>query len=179
MHMVFTFFACKTQVKMITNARTDGRADKWMRRFALGLVNLHSCLLLTLIYIKCEWLLNRVEGLVQELGNSPFLKTQWNRRRGAYAGIWMVNRWITQSNVFLCRLAGIVLCYLCICARERESEMGAWRSGDSSFPIVLRSGQKYLQCQEVFWKIFEKKIQYRADLLLGICKEIHSASNLV
>lgn len=107
-----------------------------------------------LIYIKCEWLLNRVEGLVQELGNSPFLKTQWNRGRTAYVGIWMVNRWITQSNVFLCRLAGIVLWYLYMC--EGECEMGAWRSGDSSFPIVLRSGQKYLQCQEVFWKIFEK-----------------------
>ncbi len=55
--------------------------------------------------------------------------------------------------------------------------MGAWRSGDSSFPKVLRSGQKYLQCQEVFWKIFEK-IQYRADLLLGICEQIHSPCNL-
>lgn len=112
------FLPCKAQVKMVTKAHTDARANKWMRSFALGLVNLHSCLLLPLIYIKCEWLLNRVEGLVLELGNSPFLKTQWNRGRTAYVGIWMVNRWITQSNVFLCRLAGIVLWYLCICARK-------------------------------------------------------------
>ena len=134
----------------------------------------------SLIYIVCEWLLHRVGSLVEELGNGPFLRTQWNRSGAAYVGIWMVNRWITQSGVFLCRLAGIVLWYLCVCmcmcvcVRER---MGAWRSGDSSFPKVLRSGQKYLQCQEVFWKIFEK-IQYRADLLLGICEQIHSPSNL-
>lgn len=74
----------------------------------------------SLIYIVCEWLLNRVEGLVEELGNGPFLRTQRNRSRAAYVGIWMVNRWITQSGVFLCRLAGIVLWYLCV--REKESE---------------------------------------------------------
>lgn len=37
-----------------------------------------------------------------------------------------------------------------MCEGEGEGEMGAWRSGDSSFPIVLHGGQKYLQCQEVF-----------------------------
>ncbi len=71
-------------------------------------INLHSCLLFSLIYMVCEWLLNRVGSLVEELGNGPFLRTQWNRSRAAYVGIWMVNRWITQSGVFLCRLAGIV-----------------------------------------------------------------------
>lgn len=142
-------------------------------------INLHSCPLFPLIYMVCEWLLNRVGSLVEELGNGSFLRTQWNRNRTAYVGIWMVNRWITQSGVFLCRLAGIVYWYLCVCVwkREAEREMGVSRRGDSSFPKVLRSGQKYLQCQEVFWKIFEK-IQYRADLLLGICEQIHSPSNL-
>lgn len=165
---------------MFRKPRTATRAAKCTRTFAVGLVNLHSCLLLPLIYIKCEWLLNTVEGLVQELGNSPFLKTQWNRGRTAYVGIWMVNRWITQSDVFPCRLAGIVLWNLCICARERE------RWGMEEWGFILP--HSITQWSKIFampggilkniWKK-KKKIQYRADLLLGVCKEIHSASNLV
>lgn len=70
-------------------------------------INLNSFLHF-LIYMVCERLLNRVGSLVEELGNGPFLRTQRNRGRTAYVGIWMVNRWITQSGVFLCRLAAVV-----------------------------------------------------------------------
>lgn len=40
-------------------------------------------------------------------------------------------------------------------------------AGRTGFPKVPGCSQKYLQCQEVFSKIFEK-IRYRADLSLGI-----------
>lgn len=105
-YIVLVFFFCKIgqNVHRATHRYTFTRSPAHLHTYW---INLNSFLHF-LIYMVCERLLNRVGSLVEELGNRPFLRTQRNRGRAAYVGIWMVNRWITQSGVFLCRLAAVV-----------------------------------------------------------------------
>lgn len=65
--------------------------------------------------------------------------------------------------------------YMC----EGEGEMGHGGVGIHPSPQYYAVVKNICNARRYFEKYLKKKkIQYRADLLLGVCKEIHSASNL-
>lgn len=73
-------------------------------------------------------------------------------------------------------------CGICVYMCEGEGEMGHGGVGIHPSPQYYAVVKNICNARRYFEKYLKKKekeIQYRADLLLGVCEEIHSASNLV
>lgn len=67
----------------------------------------------------------------------------------------MVNRWITQSAVFQCTLAGIVQWYLCVCVRKRQ-RWGHGREGIHLSPKYYTVVKNICNARGYFEKYLKK-----------------------
>lgn len=90
---------------------------------------------------------------------SIFWEHKRSRSRAAYVGIWIANRWITQSGVFffsLCRLAGIVQRYLSLCERKIERDGGIGGVGIHPSPKYYVVVKNICNARRYFGKYLKK-----------------------